>query len=216
MKTSIGDGISTGVAALKSNPVAYIVGYIIVGVGSSVTLGLLAGPLLLGYVRMVVKGQKGQPVDLNDIFEPMKTAFLPAWIASFLGLAIVAIGYVPIFVLMLVLPPSLFMVFSLLGMVYFIAAEFFVVAYFSLLGLSGGYDWKKTLQDTLSFYKSDTAPRLIYNLVLGLVGGAGAIACGIGALVTIPIGFAGIVAGIGRETGALEAAPAPAPVQPAV
>ncbi|MBI4618188.1 MAG: hypothetical protein HY720_31600 [Planctomycetes bacterium] len=219
MKTSIGDGISTGLAALKSNPVAYIVGCLIVGVGCSIPLVNLAvgGPLYLGYIRMVAKGQRGQPVELNDIFEPLKTSFGPAWVASFIGFAVVLVAYLPFMMLMFVLPRMAGLIsfpMSLVG----IAAGFFVMTYMSHLAVRGTYDWKKTLQETLDFLKTDTAGRLIYLFVLMLVGGVGVIACGVGYLVTLPIGMAGIVAGIGREIGALEAAaPAPAaPAQPAV
>lgn len=205
MKMTIGDGLNTGVAALKASPVPLIVGLLVAAICAGIPLvGLaLGGPVFLGYYKMIVKGRKGQPMEIGDIFEPVKTAFLPSWVAMFMLFLVIFVGYIPILIIAFI--PVVGRLAMILGPFYMLAVGFFASTYISLLALNNTTDWKKTMGEAIAFLKTDTMGRVLFLLVLSIVGGVGAILLGIGALVTYPIALVGIVAGIGAETGALSA-----------
>jgi hypothetical protein len=55
----------------KADPALYIVASVIVGVLASVTFGIVAAPLVIGFIRIVRHRLRGQPAQLGDIFASM-------------------------------------------------------------------------------------------------------------------------------------------------
>ncbi len=65
----IGACVSAGVAGLKKNPLAHIVGNVLVMVVGGVSAGLLTGPMLVGYMRMVKAEDEGREIEFTDVFK---------------------------------------------------------------------------------------------------------------------------------------------------
>lgn len=82
----------------KKDPVLYIVASLIVGVVGTVSLGILAAPLMVGFIRLTRNRMRGEEVGAGDVFGGM-SALIPSLIAAIL----IAIG-VGIGSLLLVLP----------------------------------------------------------------------------------------------------------------
>lgn len=70
-----------------ARPVEHVLAGFVVLILSAVSLGVLAGPLLVGWYRMCAKQQDGLPIQLGDVFSGFDR-FLPA----LLGLVLIAIG----------------------------------------------------------------------------------------------------------------------------
>lgn len=82
----------------KKDAVLYIVASLIVGVVGSLTVGILAGPLTIGFIRLTRDRLKGQEVGAGDVFGGM-SMLIPSLIATILIAIAVTIGS-----LLLVLP----------------------------------------------------------------------------------------------------------------
>jgi membrane-anchored glycerophosphoryl diester phosphodiesterase (GDPDase) len=97
-EVAIQDIFSRTWEAFKKDAVLYIIAALIVMVVGTVTLGILAGPLTVGFIRLTRDRMKGQEVGAGDVFAGM-SALIPSLIAVIL----IAIG-VSIGTMLLVLP----------------------------------------------------------------------------------------------------------------
>lgn len=85
-------------ALFQSKPVEHLVAGVIVMGLSIVSLGLLAGPLSVGHIRMVEKQQRGEPPRIEDVFSGF-SSFGAAFVTSLILFVAMFIG-----MLLLVLP----------------------------------------------------------------------------------------------------------------
>lgn len=90
----------------RKDPVPYVLGTLAVSILGVLSLGILMGPLLVGYLDMVRRGSRGEPVAFEQVFSGF-SQFVPAFLTGLL----VGVG---IFVgsLLLVLPGIAFAFFS--------------------------------------------------------------------------------------------------------
>ena len=88
----IGFCISAGIAGLKKNPLAHIAATVLVGVVGGVSAGLLTGPMLVGYMRMVKVEDEGGTIEFTDVFKGFDD-FVPALLAVLLSSIMVSIGF---------------------------------------------------------------------------------------------------------------------------
>lgn len=76
----------------RREPVLFVLGSLVVTLVSVFSLGLLAGPVSAGYVEMVRRGRRGEPLAMGLIFSrfdtlvPSAVAFLIIGIAVFIGI----------------------------------------------------------------------------------------------------------------------------------
>jgi uncharacterized membrane protein len=77
--------------AFRTQPVAHILGFLIVAVGGALTLGLAAAPLLVGYLRMVDRAAAGEEVRLQEVLDGL-ASFGPAFLVGLILAAGVAIA----------------------------------------------------------------------------------------------------------------------------
>lgn len=164
-KVDIGACVSFGWNRFKSNVVYYLVGPILVGVGGGLTFGLLAGPLMVGFFKGMMKEDTGGKAEIGDIFSAFDK-FVPSLIV------------VLICVVVSMIPLAGLLVGPLMGTGLYLVAK-------------GENDGMAALKNGFEAYKSDLLMGLICSFVLGVVGSLGAIACGIGMLATLPIAAAG-------------------------
>ena len=82
----------------QERPLEHLVAGLVVVALSAATLGLLAGPLLVGHIRMIERQQRGEPIRIEDVFAGFRD-FAPAFVTSLIVLVAVMLG-----TLLLVLP----------------------------------------------------------------------------------------------------------------
>jgi hypothetical protein len=204
---SVGRSFNQGFEAFKANPVPAIVGFLIAGVISGIAGAIpCAGILITAFVTPPLAGgmailalnlvNNSQP-EIGDVFKGFQNyvhflgvfwllavislvAYIPVLIGVLLG---AAIGNETLMVLLVLATGLVSLVLVLavatrLGFVYFIVAE----------GLHEGSivgAFKKSLEMT----SRDYVTIFLTLLVAGLIAMAGALACGIGVLVTVPIAW---------------------------
>lgn len=167
----IGACVSAGVAGLKKNFVLHIVVMLIMMVAGGASGGLLYGPMVLGYMRMLKMEEEGGTPQIGDVFKGFDD-FLPAFLAMFLGGLAVSVG------MMLCIIPGLL-----------ILALPMTAVYLVMLGEKDGIN---ALKRAWEIVKANLIPSALCALVLGLIGSLGMILCGIGMILTMPIAFIGM------------------------
>ena len=166
----IGSCLSAGIDGLKKNPVAHVLGVVLVGAVGGVSAGLLSGPMVVGYLRMVQKEERGEAIDFTDVFKGFDD-LVPALLAVLLSSLIVSVGFMLCF-----LPGLLVM-----GLVP-------TAAYLVAVGEKDGIN---AIRRAFEALKENLLGTVICSLVLSLVGSLGAILCGVGMFLTLPIAFIG-------------------------
>lgn len=166
----LGSCLSAGINGLKKDPATHIVTPLLIGVVSSVSAGLLAGPMIVGYMRMLQREEQGAKVEIADVFKGFDD-FVPALLAVLVSSIIVAIGY------MLCFLPGLL-----------ITALVPISAYLVAMGEKDGINAVKRAVDA---FKANFVGAFVCMLVLGIVGSLGAVLCGVGIILTMPIAMIG-------------------------
>ncbi|MBM4280128.1 MAG: hypothetical protein FJ137_05030 [Deltaproteobacteria bacterium] len=170
MGIDTGACLSAGWEGFKKNPVNHIVAVLLVGAVSSVGMGLLTGPMMVGYMRMMMREAEGQTTSAGDVFKGFED-FVPGLIVGLLGSIIVSAGYAFCFIPGLLLAPL--MPYAL----YIVAA--------------GEKDGVAALKRAFDMLQAHLVPGAICWFVLSLVAVLGLVGCFVGLLVTAPIAAIG-------------------------
>ena len=166
----IGTCVSTGFNGLKKDPVTHIVTTLLIGIVGSVTAGLLTGPMMVGYMRMIKREDEGFKAEIADVFKGFDD-FVPALLAVLLSSIVVGIGF-----MFCVLPGLLIM------------ALVPVATYLVAVGEKDGINAIKRAWDAV---KANLMGAFFCGLVLAIVGSLGSFLCGVGIILTLPIAFIG-------------------------
>lgn len=173
---SLGDWLSGGWRVYKENWLLMSLATLLVGVIGIGTIGILAGPMLMGLYRMAFKTMKGERPEINDLFN-WQGRFLQAFLAFLIyagiygGLSGIGRGGGLSTVLRFVVMPLLTMVFGLaLPMILDRKAD--IAAAINDIGE------KIFTKDALMWW--------IVGFVFVTIASGGFFACGIGVLVTFP------------------------------
>ncbi|MCL7410919.1 MAG: glycerophosphodiester phosphodiesterase [Methanosarcinaceae archaeon] len=75
----------------KNNIVAFIIGTLIVVIGSIFIITI--APLVYGLTYMAVRGMKGETVEINDVFEGFNN-FVRSWVFVIAAVILITIGYI--------------------------------------------------------------------------------------------------------------------------
>jgi uncharacterized membrane protein len=167
----IGTCVSAGVTGLKRNFVLHIVVTLLIAIVGSFSFGLLYGPMIAGYMRMIKAEEEGGSPQIGDVFKGFDD-FVPAFVAAFLGGIAVSIG-----MMLCVIP-------GLLIMALPVTATYLVAM--------GEKDGINALKRAWAVIKENLIASALCALVLGIIGSLGAILCGVGMLITLPITFIGM------------------------
>jgi len=131
---------------------------------------VLSGPMVVGYMRMIQKEEEGATVEFTDVFKGFDD-FVPALLAVLLSSLIVSVGFMLCFV------PGLL----LIGLVP-------TAAYLVAVGEKDGIN---AIKRAFEAVKANLLGTVICSLILSIVGSLGAILCGVGVFITLPIGMIG-------------------------
>ncbi len=167
----IGACVSAGINGLKKDPVTHIVTSLLIGIVGGASAGVLTGPMMVGYMRMIKREDEGTKAEIADVFKGFDD-FVPALLAVFVSSIIVGIGFMLCFVpglLIMALVPT--------------------AAYLVAVGEKDGINAIKRAFDAI---KANLLGSVFCALVLGIVGSIGGILCGIGMILTLPIAFIGM------------------------
>lgn len=167
----IGTCVSAGINGLKKDPVTHIVTSLLIGIVGGATAGLLTGPMIVGYMRMIKREDEGTKAEIADVFKGFDD-FVPALLAVLVSSIIVGIGFMLCFIpglLIMALVPT--------------------AAYLVAVGEKDGINAIKRAWDAV---KANLLGSVFCALVLGIVGSIGGLLCGIGMIITLPIAFIGM------------------------
>ena len=167
----IGTCVSAGINGLKKDPVTHIVTSLLIGIVGGVSAGLLSGPMIVGYMRMIKREDEGTKAEIADVFKGFDD-FVPALLAVLVSSIIVGIGFMLCFIpglLIMALVPT--------------------AAYLVAVGEKDGINAIKRAWDAV---KANLLSSVFCALVLGIVGSIGGLLCGIGMILTLPIAIIGM------------------------
>ena len=163
--------VSAGINGLKRDPVTHIVASLLIGIVGGVSFGLLTGPMMVGYMRMIQREEAGTKAEIADVFKGFDD-FVPALLAVLVSSIIVGIGF-----MLCVLPGLLIM------------ALVPTAAYLVAVGEKDGIN---AIQRAWAVVKANLLSAFLCSLVLVIVGSVGGLLCGIGMILTLPIAFIGM------------------------
>lgn len=166
----IGVCVSAGINGLKKDPVTHIVTSLLIGIVGGATAGLLTGPMMVGYMRMIKREDEGHKAEIADVFKGFDD-FVPALLAVLLSSIIVGIGFMLCFI------PGL-LIMALVPVATYLVAV-------------GEKDGIKAISRAWDAVKANLLSAFFCGLILAIVGSLGALLCGVGIILTLPIDFIG-------------------------
>jgi len=195
----------------KKNMLLLIGASFVASVLVSATIGILAGPILAGLMILILKILDG---DSSAKFEDIFSQFDTFKVTFLLCLAWGVGAYIVILILMLI--PIIGTIASLLVSVAVSAFLLFAV----LLAAEEKLDFMTASTRSFEILKANLWPLLGYTAVASILSSAGAIACGIGVIVTLPMFYLMMASAYrncsvesAEETIEPPASPAEAPVE---
>lgn len=167
---SVGDCLSGAWGTFKKNVLTHVVCTLLVMVVAGISAGLLAGPMVVGYMRMIERETRGESVQIGDVFRGFDD-FVPAFVAGLISALVVSLGFMLCFIpglLVMALPP----------------VALFLVA-------RGERDGVAAFSQAWSIVTKNLGSAFFCSLVLGVVGSLGFLLCWVGALLTLPLSTIG-------------------------
>ena len=185
-----GERLNAGIEGFKANAVALIVGMLLASIVSIVSLGILAGPMFVGLCGMALKAARKQTTEIGDVFEILQKHLVPAII---LGLVLSVVffvgGVIPAFALAYLVHPLLAIPVYLLAIL--LIAPIAAWSYYRMADKRE--DFKTTLLWTVDLLKRDAVNTILTPIAFMFPAViVGAILCGIGQFVTVPIAYIAI------------------------
>ena len=188
VKVDIGGWLKYGWELFKTDILKFIIAVLIVGIVSVVTCLILSGPMMIGFFKCVLKKTRGEDFEYGELFDGVKTQFLPAFVLTIAAtIAISIVGGILMFI-------------PIVGQVAAYALQIVVALFVNYMFLQMA-EMDETMEigklidlgkSTLDKFKNDYAMYLVWALVVSLVSGIGVIVCCIGALATYSIAIISI------------------------
>ena len=178
IKVDIGGWLKEGWELFKTDMLKFIVSMLIVAGLSIITCSILFAPMIVGFMRCVLKKSRGEDFQYGELFDGVKTQFLPAFLVMLGSMVVVmVIGLIPIIGGLLSLAANL----AILPVVWYAYAEMAAapatIKVDALVNLLKGIFAK--LQDQYFMF-------VLWGLVFSVVSSIGAIACCVGVFFTWP------------------------------
>lgn len=164
---------SRGWDIFKANVGPLLGGFVVlaalISASSYVVVGplVIGGPLMVGYFKMVRDAAAGRPAQFGDLFYGFQNGFLPALLVGLVSQLLITVGMV------LCILPGLFLV-----LVYWPVY---------LVLLDGETDFWKAMETSRKLVMDNFVQWIWLHVVMQLLLLAGALLCGVGLLVAIPI-----------------------------
>jgi zinc ribbon protein len=175
-RISLADWLSGGWRVYKENWLLMSLATLFAGFLSLITVGILAGPLLMGLYRMAFKTMRGERPEMGDLFN-FEGRFLQAFLAFLIfalvrgGLSAIAANDVLAALLTLIATPILS---TLLGFTMPMILE-------RRVDVANAINEASRL-----IFSRDALMWWVVGLVFATIAVGGSVACGVGILVTIP------------------------------
>lgn len=190
---NLGPFVSKAWALVTADLVLFIVGYLIVAaIGSVPLVGLVVGgPLMFGFLRIVQKRYRGEPAAIGDVFQGFQD-FGKAFVTCLLLLVAALAVAIPFMIMAFVLRyvPCVGQILTIiLGLALYLAllaAVFFVMPIAALTNATP----MEAITKSVKFCIANIGPMVLLAVVTGLIAMAGGLACGVGALLTVPLAMA--------------------------
>ena len=163
----------------RRDALLFVVASVVLFLVAVVTLGLLAGPVTIGFIEMVRRSKAGEPLAISMLFSRFDT-FVPSLVAGVLVSIAAFIG-----MMLLVIPGLLVILFA--------SWAFHVIAYEKASGI-------EALHDSYTLVKNsfvNTVALLLLVSIAHTIGGAVVF----GVLVTTPLSLIAMTLGYERLTG---------------
>ena len=175
-----GDWINAGFTLYKDNFVVLVLASLIAVILSSVTLGILSGPMFAGLIIIVMAciDKKEPKAEIGDVFKGFDyflNSFLFFIVWTAISLAIT---------LLLNLIPCAGQVLSLF--VSIVISTFIMFGMFMIVERKMNF-WPASMA-SINLVKTNFFPFAGLMIVASFLGNIGALACGIGMIITLPIG----------------------------
>ncbi len=200
MEVKYMDLVKESWALVKSDIAFFALGLLIAECVGSFTGGILTPALMVGYIMAIMKKMNGEKVALGDIFNMGFSKFVPAFVAAIIIGFAVSIGSV------LLIVPGIIAAYTGMLAMFIIADE-------------DNIPFMDAIKKGFELFKANWKVIVIASIVAGFFGSLGAIACGVGAFVTMPITFVAMLKVYqmikGDAAPAAAAAEAPAAEAPA-
>ncbi len=166
---NMGEYIKEGFNIVKANPVPFILGNLVLLIINSAAMGFLIGHWYAGMYYMVQKVRKGETVEFSDVFWGFNN-FIPIFVAGLIFSVCVGVGS-----MFCILPGFIIggILFYLIPLVAFQDAEIG-----DAINRSKDEAMKSLINHTLFFF------------IVSLISGVGFLLCGVGVLLTLPVGVA--------------------------
>ncbi len=179
IEVKFGEWMAKGWELYKSAALPLILGVLVAMLLSAVSMGILSAPMWAGMIIMalhLVDGKNKDEVEVGMIFQGFKH-FLPTFLFSLVWGLIMMVSYV-----LIVIPCLGYLVI----MAAFIGLGCLLMFGFYLIVDRKMAFWPASMA-SMAMVKENFWPLLGYNLVAGLIGGSGAMVCGIGQIATWPL-----------------------------
>jgi len=176
----IGGWLKYGWELFVADILKFMVSALIVGALSIVTCLILAGPMMVGFFKCILKKSRGEDFEYGELFDGVKTQFLPAFLlmlVTTVAVTIVAsiLSFIPV-------------IGQLTGTVLSIAVSLFLnYMYLQMAEMDETLEIGKLVdlgKATLDKLSSDYGMFLVWALVVYILSIVGAVVCCIGALAT--------------------------------
>lgn len=169
-RPDIGSCISSGFEIFKRNPLTYVVAWLVLTIVNAATFGILIGPLLVGYFRMVKIDAAGGKASIGDLFKGFDS-LSPGLVAGIVSLVVIGVGS------MLCVLPGLVAA-PLLPLSLYLVAE-------------GEEDGVNAIKRAWHVMSPHIVESVVYMLILSVIAFAGVLMCCVGLFVTVPISVIG-------------------------
>lgn len=188
---TLGPFVSKAWALVTANLVLLIVSYLIVAILAGIPLvGLIiGGPLMFGFLRIVQKRYKGEPAEIGQVFDGFKD-FSKGLVTMLLILVVALCVFVPLVIIVLVLSWISACIGTPIGIVLYLCAVLALSAglYFVMpIAALSDKQPLDAIKCNVKFLQANPKPMVILAIVTALISMAGAIACGVGVLFTVPL-----------------------------
>ncbi len=179
VQVKFGVWIEGGFNLYKANFGTLVLASVFVVVISTVTAGILAGPMLAGLVLVTLQllDRKAPPPEAGKVFKGFDY-----FLQSFLFVVVWGIGILIGSVILGMVP-----VLGQLASIAFVYAAQAFLMFGMFLIVDRQMDWLPASTESFNIVKDNFWPFFGLSAVAGIIGSLGAIACGIGVVFTIPI-----------------------------
>lgn len=181
MKMDIRKGIRESINLYRQNFATVLLATLIAAVGSLISVGILAGPLVGGLLMLCLKRMRGEKAGVNEVF-----AYFNKFVPTFLIVVVMwvamlitgAFGSIPVvgFLFRVAVGPAV-------GILFILAIGLIV---------ERNLEPMAALRQAFRWFMTNPVVIWLYSFIIGLLSGSGAVLLVIPVILTMPLGATGM------------------------